>query len=311
MAGTLAGAGAALAAGAIAMATAAAARRAGAGVARIGAVPAVLAGTVAGAWLVGALPRLPPASALARLVAVGLPVAALVEASLAWRRPGIAMSLVRGLAGLALVRVLLHGSVHLGAEETGSRGAVIGAALLAALAWPAVAAGEHRDDGGVVTTVAVVLALAATALAIPLAGYVKGGMVALVLAAALAGSLAGGGRVGLAGFGFAALVGIVGVGRFFGGLSTPAALLLSSAPLIALAAGSVGARLGAAPAGRMTRSVAYRLALAGVPLAVVVFHGYRAFERSFRPLLAPPRAAAPVAGSRAGQACAERHQRWT
>jgi hypothetical protein len=61
----------------------------------------------------------------------------------------------------------------------------------------------------------------------------------------------------------------------------------------------------------MTRSVAYRLALAGVPLAVVVFHGYREFERSFRPLLAPPRAAAPVAGSRAGQAPAERHQWWT
>lgn len=310
MAGALAGAGAALAAGVVAAATAAACRRAGAAGARVGAVPAVLAGTVAGAWLVGALPRLPPASALGRLIAVGLPVAALVELAAPWRRPGIAVSLVRGLAGLALVRVLLHGSVHLGAEETGSRGLVIGAAALAALAWPAVAAGERRDDGGV-TAVAVVLALAATALAIPLAGYVKGGMVALVLAAALAGSLAGGGRVGLAGFGFAALVGIVGVGRFFGGLSTPAALLLASAPLIACAAGGVGDRLGAAPAGRMTRSVAYRLALAGVPLAVVVFHGYREFERSFRPLLAPPRAAAPVAGSRAGQAPAERHQRWT
>lgn len=307
MAGALAGAGAAIAAGVVAAATAAACRRAGA---RVGAVPAVLVGTVAGAWLVGALPRLPPASALGRLIAVGLPVAALVELAAPWRRPGIAVSLVRGLAGLALVRVLLHGSVHLGAEETGSRGLVIGAAALAALAWPAVAAGERRDDGGV-TAVAVVLALAATALAIPLAGYVKGGMVALVLAAALAGSLAGGGRVGLAGFGFAALVGIVGVGRFFGGLSTPAALLLASAPLIACAAGSVGDRLGAAPAGRMTRSVAYRLALAGVPLAVVVFHGYREFERSFRPLLAPPRAAAPVAGSRAGQAPAERHQWWT
>jgi hypothetical protein len=304
-------AGAALAAGVVAAATAAACRRAGAAGARVGAVPAVLAGTVAGAWLVGALPRLPPASALARLVAVGLPVAALVELAAPWRRPGIAVSLVRGLAGLALVRVLLHGSVHLGVEETGSRGAVIGAAALAALAWPAVAAGERRDDGGVVTAVAVVLTLAATALAIPLAGFVKGGMVALVLAAALAGSLAGGGRVGLAGFGFAALVGIVGVGRFFGGLPTPAALLLASAPLIACAAGSVGDRLGAAPAGRMTRSVAYRLALAGVPLAVVVFHGYREFERSFRPLLAPPRAAAPVAGSRAGQAPAERHQWWT
>lgn len=300
MAGPLAVGGAALAAGAAAALVAAAGRRAGRSDGPWGVV-AVLAGAATGAWLVGALPQLPPASALSRLLAVGVPGAALVELAARSGRVGCVAPVVRGLAGLALIRVLLHGSVHLGAEQTGSRGAVIGAAALAALAWPAVAAGERRDDGGVVTTVAVVLALAATALAIPLAGYVKGGMVALGLAAALAGSLAGGGRVGLAGFGFAALVGIVGVGRFFGGLSTPAALLLASAPVIARAAGSVGDRLGAAPAGRMTRSAAYRLALAAVPLAIVVFHGYREFERSFRPLLSPPRAAAPAAGA----------QRWT
>ena len=286
MAGALAGAGAAIAGAALAAGVSAATRAprwAGAGAVPT-ALAGVLAGSLLGAWLADALPRLPPASAVGRLLAVGLPLAAVVELLAASRRPRFVAPLVRGLAGLALVRVILHGSVHLGGEETGSPAAVIGGVVAAALAWPAVAAGERGSDRGAVTVIAVVLALAATALAIPMAGYVKGGLVALVLAAALAGSLAGGGRVGLAGFGAAALVGIASVGRFFGGLSTEAAGLICAAPLLAAGAGWLGDRLGAAPAGHLMRSAAYRLALAAAPLAAVLVHGWLAFERSFRPL---------------------------
>ena len=104
-------------------------------------------------------------------------------------------------------------------------------------------------------------------------------------------------RHGLVGFGMAALVGIASVGRFFGGLSSPAALLLGVAPVLTAVAGMIGERSRATPAGRVMRSAAYRLALAGVVLASVLVDGYREFDRSFRPLLAAPRAAGvPPAG---------------
>jgi hypothetical protein len=308
--------GAAIAAAAVAAATAAACRRAGSGGPRLAAAAGVLAGALAGAWLLDALPRLPPATALGRLLVVGLPLAAVVEGALAIGRParGVA-AIVRGAAALLLARVLLHGSVHLLAGPAAGAGSVMNsaatgsaneaalfAAVLAALAWPFVAADEHRADGGAVAALAAGLALLAAGAAIPLAGYVKGGLVAVVLAAAVVGCLGGGGRVGIAGVAFAAVVGIAGVGRFFGGLSSPAAVLLLSAPVLAVAAGRIGDRLGDAPAGRVMRSPAYRLALAIVPLAIVVVHEWREFDRSFRPLLGPP--GVSVAPSPAGRGLA-------
>lgn len=285
--------GAAIAAATVAAATAAACLRAGASGPRLAAAAAVLAGAFAGAWLLAAWPSLPPTAAVGRLLVVGLPLAALAEGVVAVRRPaGPVAAIIRSLAALVIVRVLLHGSVHLAGPQAGTGREVIGAAVLAAIGWPLVA-GEHRDKGGAVTEVAAVLALVAAAAAIPLAGYVKGGLVALALAAAVVGSLAGGGRVGLAGIGFAALAGIVAVGRFFGGLSSLAAVLLCLPPVLAVAAGRVGDRLGAAPAGRVMRSAACRLALALVPTVIVLVHVWREFDRSFRPLLGPPAVSQP------------------
>lgn len=249
-------------------------------------------GTLVGVWLAGATPRLPPTTALDRLLVVGLPLAVIVELAAATGGRGRPAAALRAVAALLLARVLLHGSVHLGAGGAGARAiAVVGAGLLA-VAWVLVEwrdrAGEGappaRVAGESVTVVATVLALATAGLAIPMAGYVKGGLVALVLAAALAGSLAAGGSAGLGGVGLAALFGIAGLGRFFGGLSTEAAALVCAAPLVAAGAGRIGDRLGAAPAGRLVGSAPYRLVLAAVPLTAVLVHGWIAFERSFRPL---------------------------
>ena len=287
MLGPLTFAGAAVAAGAVALSTAAAGRRAWGGSRGLAAL-SVLAGTAAGGWLVGGLSPLPPRVAVVRLLVVGLPLAAATEAVAAGQRLRRLAPVVRGVAALVIVRVLLHDSVHLQMEATAGRTAVLGAAALAALAWPFVAAGERRIDGGIVAVVAVMVSLLAAALAIPMAGYVKGGLVAALLAVAVTGSLAGGGRSGLSGFGFAALMGIVVVGRFFGGLSSPAAVLLCMPPVLTVAAGHVGDLLGDEAAGRVIRSAAYRLAVAIVPLVVVLAQSWTDFDSSFRRMVVPP-----------------------
>jgi hypothetical protein len=299
--------------GAVALLVAMAGRRWGAVAARIAGVVAVVGGAVAGLAVVPALPRWPPTAAVDRLLLVALPLVAAVElvAALAGpRRPatgwlgtgwivtGWLVTAARGLVALALAPVLLHGSVHVG--PGGSRGfweAISGAVLLAC-AGAIVTAGRPCAGGGDVPPedgrssdadgvelVALVMAVTSAGVVIPMAGYVKGGVVALVLAAALAGSVAGGARQGLGGMGLALLLGIVGLGRLFGGLSAPAALLLCLAPLGAIAARGAAERVGASPGGRVLRSAGYRLVVAALPLGVVLLHAWREFERSFKPLL--------------------------
>ncbi len=289
--------------GAVALLVALAGRRWGGVAARIAGVVAVVGGAVAGLAVVPALPRWPPTAAVDRLLLVALPLVAAVElvAALAGpRRPatGWIVMAARGLAALVLAPVLLHGSVHVG--PGGSRGfwEAIGGAVLLACAGAIVTAGRRRAGGGDVPPedgrssdadgvelVALVMAVTSAGVVIPMAGYVKGGVVALVLAAALAGSVAGGARQGLGGMGLALLLGIVGLGRLFGGLSAPAALLLCLAPLGAIAARGAAERVGASRGGRVLRSAGYRLVVAALPLGVVLLHAWREFERSFKPLL--------------------------
>lgn len=230
-----------------------------------------------------------PRVGVERLLVIGLPMAAIAEAIAARAGVGRVSTIARGVTALVLVRVILHDSVHLTETESASGATVLAAAVLAAIEWPIVAAGERLDDGCVVTVLAVVFSLAASAMVIPMAGYVKGGIVAALLAVAVGGSLAGGGRVGLTGFGFAALVGIVVVGRFFGNLSSTAALLLCSSPMLSVAVGRGGEYLGDMVVGRGMRSAGCRLAVAIVPLVIVVAQGWHDFDRSFRRILRPPR----------------------
>lgn len=279
---------AAIVTAAIATMTVVACRHAGKRSTGLAASSAVLAGTAAGLWLLNAQPRLPPRVGIERLLVMGLPLAAIAEAIAVRAGLGRVSTIVRGVTALVLVRVLLHDSVHLMETESASSATVFAAAVLAAIEWPIVAAGERSDGGGVVTVLAVVLALAASAVVIPMAGYVKGGLVAALFALAVGSVLAGGGRVGLVGFGFAALVGIVVVGRFFGGLSSPAAILLCSPPILTVVVGRVGECLGGMTPGRVLRSAGCRLALAIVPLVIVIAQGWFDFDRSFRRILTPP-----------------------
>ena len=294
--------------GAVALLVALAGRRWGGVAARIAGVVAVAGGAVAGLAVVPALPRWPPTAAIDRLLLVALPLVAAVElvAALAgprrpatrWLRTGWLVTAARGLAALALAPVLLRGSVYVGPGVSRGLWEAIGGAVLLACAGAIVTAGRRRAGGGDappehgrtsdadgVEIVALVMAVTSAGVAIPMAGYVKGGVVALVLAAALAGSVAGGARKGLGGLGLAILYGIVGLGRLFGGLSAPAALLLCLAPLGAIAARGAAERVGASPGGRVLRSAGYRLVMAALPLGVVLLHGWREFERSFKPLL--------------------------
>jgi len=294
--------------GTVALLVALAGKRWGGVAARIAGVVAVVGGAVAGLAVVPALPRWPPTAAVDRLLLVAVPLVAAVElvAALAgprrpatrWLRTGWLVTAARGLVALALAPVLLHGSVHVGSGENRGLWEAIGGAVLLACAGAIVTAGRRRAGGGDVPPevgrssdadgvelVALVMAVTSAGVAIPMAGYVKGGVVALVLAAALAGSVAGGARQGLGGMGLALLYGIVGLGRLFGGLSAPAALLLCLAPLGAIAARGAAERVGASPGGRVLRSAGYRLVVAALPLGVVLVHAWREFARSFQPLL--------------------------
>ncbi|HUY90179.1 MAG TPA: hypothetical protein VMV10_15690 [Pirellulales bacterium] len=235
---------------------------------------------------------LPPASALARLFEIVLPAAMGIELLAAFERAP------RWLAwGLRLIlaasagRILLHGSVYLAglkgewtAWQASIYLALCGAAL--AMVWGLLSWLAERSPG-----ISIPLALSQASLAggaaVMLAGYLAGGEAALSLAAALAGAAIAASFVGprlapqgLIGLGVIGLFGILFIGRFFGRLSTGAALAVLFAPLLCWAT-EAPLLVNRKP----WLKGAIRLALAAIPLAFVLAAAKLEFDRGMRPLL--------------------------
>lgn len=249
-----------------------------------------------GLVLGGALLRLPlgwpPASALGRLLLIVLPAAVGAELLAGFERVPrwLAWSLRLALAASA-GRILLHGSVYLAgvkSEWTAWQQAftlTFCGAMLATV-W-ALSIRLAEQTPGVSIPLVLCEASLASGAAIMLAGYLAGGETALVLAAALAGAAIAASFVGkraapqsLVGVGVVGLFGVLFVGRFFGRLSTGAALAVLLAPLLSWATETPPLR----NRPRWLKG-AVRLALAAIPLAIVLAFAKLEFDREMRPLL--------------------------
>lgn len=269
----------------------------------------VLIGIVAGCAVLGLRPTLPPRNALDRLLVVLIPLAAIVEGcgafGLAGRR---SLSLLRTCVALLLPGTLLFGSVYLRASDDGwswPRTLAIFMLLsggLAGLRWLLTCLAERTSRGTVELSLG--MTIQATGLLIMLAGYLKGGAASFALASPLLGVGAASivarrttarpettGDDGesieaarTAYLGAVLLIGLAVIGRFFGGLTSTAAVFACLAPLggwvIALAF----------PARATTRAgrafqAAIQLAAVALPLLLLLMQGKATFDRKMGPLL--------------------------
>ena len=201
-------------------------------------------GLLAGYGALRLIPRWPPVNGLDRFLAIGLPVALLIE----WlaSRSGVprwrAWILTGGLA-VGSGPVLLWGSVYLG-DSPAAWNPVLAASILGASAGALIVArrltGKLLDRSpGVAVPLLAAVCIQSAGVAVMLAGYLKGGAAAFPIAASLAAvvlawrrrgpEFAASIRAALA-VAVVGLYGIVLIGRFFGGLSTWSAVVLLMAP---------------------------------------------------------------------------------
>jgi hypothetical protein len=252
-----------------------------------GSVLAVVIAVYAGLWILDLLPHVPPREALARLLLIVLPAAAVAELlAAASGRIGWA---ARGVVAASVTPVLLWGSVYTtDLSGPGSRAwspamswiiyAMLGAVLMAA--WMLMNRLGSRA-GERVTVVSVAGTALGAGLVIMLSGYATGGQLAVPLAGGLAGvvlcspvlkSKAVG--EGAAGVGLVSLFALLVVGRLFAGLTSLNAGLLFAAPLLGWAAQAIPSRprLGAG----------LRLGLAALPVVVALVLAQQKFTSDYR-----------------------------
>ncbi len=215
--------------------------------AALGPTTALALGIAAGCAILGIHPRWPLAEDQDRLLAIVLPMALGVELATAFARPRwlawTGRLLVVGLTG----RILLHGSSYItdlvgpGSREwpPGTAATVfagLAAAQLALWFFPWRLALRTPDASH---TAVLAIVTFGTALVVMLSGYATGGLIGLPIAAALAGFSAAellmprpACRRGPFLAAATGLTSLLMIGRFFGELATPDAILLGSAPLL-------------------------------------------------------------------------------
>ena len=270
--------------------------------AAVAVIVAMVWGGIAGLFALPGVPSLPPVTGLDRYLVILLPVALAIEAEAAagWL-DGFWLTVERGCVSLVALPVLLHGSVWLAGGQPSVWMGIVAAAIVLWGAWEGTA-GHVRATGDRLVAVVTVAALVVAGLAIAMAGWLKGGMVAIPLAAALAGAIlaAGGaslgrrgsasGLAGASAAGIVALFGLVVIGRCFGRLGTTSAALLLAAPLMVALADGFSRSGPDTSAARVVGSTRYRLLLAAVPLVVVLVAAKADFDTKLGRLLVAPSA---------------------
>jgi hypothetical protein len=267
-------------------------RPAGDGRIQVASILGFAAGVASSSWLLSLAPAWPPASGLDRLLAIVLPAAVVIELAASHKRvsPWGAWTLRIGLAA-ASGRVLLHGSVYLpGPHSQWTAWQAVAAlslcAVLFAGQWGMLSWLSARSPGASIP-LAVAMAIQTAGVAVMLGGYITGGAAAIPPAAAAAGAAVAANCLlkmtdhrALLGAALASLFGIVMVGRFFGSVSTPAALTIFLAPLLCWTT--------EAPFLKKQNPwivASARLFLTAIPLAIVLFAAKRHFDRDLAPLL--------------------------
>lgn len=249
-------------------------------------------GLLCGYWMLQIRPAWPPTNALGRLLAIVVPLVLGIELLAASERvPAWLGWLMRiGLAAVA-ARILLHDSVHLDGNrsEWSEWQVVVVQAICGVLLITEWSALDWLSTRPAAYSIPLAMAEATwcAGIAIMLAGYLRGGEAAFPLVAALVG-VTGAMRIvttspvfhGAIGVGVVGLFGLLFIGRFFGGLSTPTALILFISPLLCCATELPLLRF------RNPWIVGVlRMALVTIPLVVVLAGAKRDFDRDMAPLL--------------------------
>ncbi|MBI2826977.1 MAG: hypothetical protein HYX69_20060 [Planctomycetia bacterium] len=206
------------------------------------------AGVLAASGATDQWPHWPALEDRARFLTLLVPLALVGETLVATMRSGSLAWIVRlGLATI-VAPILLHNTVYLAdlsgpdsAEWSPTQAAIVlcGLAALLTLVWGTMSRLQARTSTSAVLWVLVLDALA-TAAAVMLSGYYRGGLLGLGLAGALAGATLASyatqpqwptsGSLGMAVIG---IFSVVVMGRFFGTLPTSLAACLLVAPLLA------------------------------------------------------------------------------
>jgi hypothetical protein len=214
----------------------------------LGAVLAAGAAFFVGARMLDVHPQWPPAEDRDRFLLLLLPAVVLVESLAApfYERWWLVW-LLRLIIAAGAARVLLHNSTYLidsagpGTRRWSDSQAVLilsGSAAALLGVWVALDV-LVRKGRGTSVCVAVAGTCAAAGVTVMLSGYLTGGQLGLPLAGALTGAAlatwffpAPGRETGALAVGVVGLFGLLVIGRFFGELSTPHALVLFAAPLL-------------------------------------------------------------------------------
>jgi hypothetical protein len=251
-------------------------------------------GWFVGCWRLGLRPDWPPREDLDRLLVVLLPAAVCVElfAALMGHKRWPAW-LLRGLIAASATPILLHGSIYLAElAGPGSRAWTVretwlilgGLAAALILVWGALVRLAQRSPARG-APLALALACGGAAITIMLSGYATGGQPGLPLAAVLiafvvaslfvTGPVDAAGPISIATVGlFALLV----IGRFFGELTTPHAVLLGSAPLLCWGPELPWLRR----RGALVRG-GLRVVLTAIPVAAALFMARQSFVEDSAP----------------------------
>jgi hypothetical protein len=210
--------------------------------AKIATVVGMAGGLIAGYWVLNLHVSCPPVNALDRLLTIILPLALGVELVAAFdSAPRWLAWMLRMVLVAATGRILLHGSVYLTSAHTPAEiltQLVLCAALTAGL-WGLLAVLAARSPRAIFNPAAVALTMICAGGLIMFAGYVSGGAATLPLSAAPVATVVASSLLtrrpntqAPIGIGVIGLSGLLFIGRYFGGLSSAAALGLLLAPLL-------------------------------------------------------------------------------
>lgn len=271
-------------------------------------VPAFAVGLLLGFWILAFRWSWPPFSAIDRLIVIVLPAAILVEWFAAMGRTPVWIGwCFRLLLAVAVPRILLHQSVYLseGGEWSPLQAVLVMlfSSCLLIFVWAALSRLSMRSQEGISIPLSLCLSTQVAGIAVMLAGYIKGGAVAIPLTAAILGTslaatlvwkpLVGKGAVqvqSVIGVAVISLFSVLFIGRFFGEIGSTTALVILLAPTL-----SWGSELFGFAADKPWRAALLRVTLVAIPLIIVCVISKREFDRTLGPLVQRQNSVMPTA----------------
>ncbi|GAA5508693.1 hypothetical protein [Novipirellula caenicola] len=240
----------------------------------------------------------PAASALDRFLTLVLPAVLVIESITNHQRvPDRIKWGVRFCFALAAARILIHQSVYLTDPDDGKRWQFDCILLLCAgmvtAVWWSLGRLSRRSQDTVSISLALCMSIQSAGVSVMLAGYIKGGAVAIPLTAAILGTALTAGYAirrsqdklplypdATIGISVVSLFSVLFIGHFFGRLSAADAMTLMIAPTLCWISEVPVFRNGS-----KWGVVIVRLVFVATPLMVVLLASKREFDRNYAPLV--------------------------